>query len=236
MPLHGELSTRDQDAAVARYGQQVVVSTNVAETSVTIDGIRLVIDSGLARIARTILIEESTPCSSTRSAALRRSTDGPGWAHRAGTLRASLVPAGTFRAASPRLPEIKRLELAEVVLTLKASGVEDLRKFRWLEAPDERAGACGESCWWISALQPEDRRLGCFRALPESRLPSTEEAGALAKELEPRRQPHSDHVSRAADARLPVHPRYARMLLAAQEFGCVYQACLVAALTQDATC
>ncbi|HMP82973.1 MAG TPA: helicase-related protein, partial [Verrucomicrobiota bacterium] len=53
LPLHGELSPRDQDAAVARYDQpKVVVATNVAETSITIDGVRLVIDSGLARIAR----------------------------------------------------------------------------------------------------------------------------------------------------------------------------------------
>ncbi len=41
-------------------------------------------------------------------------------------------------ARAQELPEIKRLDLAEVVLTLKAAGVEDLRKFRWLEAPDER--------------------------------------------------------------------------------------------------
>jgi ATP-dependent helicase HrpB len=53
LPLHGELQPRDQDAAVARYSQRkVVVATNVAETSITIDGVRLVIDSGLARIAR----------------------------------------------------------------------------------------------------------------------------------------------------------------------------------------
>src|SRR3989442_10496923 len=53
LPLHGELQPKDQDAAVARYEQRkVVVATNVAETSITIDGVRLVIDSGLARIAR----------------------------------------------------------------------------------------------------------------------------------------------------------------------------------------
>jgi ATP-dependent helicase HrpB len=53
LPLHGELPPRDQDAAVARYDQpKVVVATNVAETSITIDGVRLVIDSGLARIPR----------------------------------------------------------------------------------------------------------------------------------------------------------------------------------------
>src|SRR5208283_993358 len=53
LPLHGELPPRDQDAAVARYDQRkVVVATNVAETSLTIDGVRLVIDSGQARVAR----------------------------------------------------------------------------------------------------------------------------------------------------------------------------------------
>ncbi|HYG34227.1 MAG TPA: DEAD/DEAH box helicase, partial [Clostridia bacterium] len=53
LPLHGELPPRDQDAAVARYDKRkVVVATNVAETSLTIDGIRCVIDSGLARIPR----------------------------------------------------------------------------------------------------------------------------------------------------------------------------------------
>ena len=67
LPLHGELQPRDQDAAVARYDRpKVVVATNVAETSLTIDGVRLVIDSGLARIARydanrginTLLVEK----------------------------------------------------------------------------------------------------------------------------------------------------------------------------------
>jgi ATP-dependent RNA helicase HrpB len=53
LPLHGELPVDQQDAAVARYERRkVIVSTNVAETSLTIDGVRVVIDSGLARIAR----------------------------------------------------------------------------------------------------------------------------------------------------------------------------------------
>ena len=50
LPLHGELPPNEQDAAVARYEKRkVVVATNVAETSLTIDGVRCVIDSGLAR-------------------------------------------------------------------------------------------------------------------------------------------------------------------------------------------
>ena len=53
LPLHGELPAAEQDKAVNRGGgRKIIVSTNVAETSLTIDGITLVVDSGLARIAR----------------------------------------------------------------------------------------------------------------------------------------------------------------------------------------
>ena len=77
LPLHGELPPRDQDAAVARYEKRkVVVATNVAETSLTIDGIRCVIDSGLARIPRydayrglnTLLIEKISRASADQRA------------------------------------------------------------------------------------------------------------------------------------------------------------------------
>src|SRR5262249_27042560 len=53
LPLHGELPPAEQDAALASYSKRkAIIATNVAETSLTIEGIRLVIDSGLARIAR----------------------------------------------------------------------------------------------------------------------------------------------------------------------------------------
>src|SRR5204862_4611897 len=77
LPLHGELPPRDQDAAVARYDQpKVVVATNVAGTSITIDGVRVVIDSGLARVPRydpnrginTLLIEKISRASAAQRA------------------------------------------------------------------------------------------------------------------------------------------------------------------------
>ena len=89
LPLHGELPPRDQDAAVARYDQpKVVVATNVAETSITIDGVRLVIDSGLARIPRydanrginTLLIEKISQASADQRAG-RAGPDGAGRVH-----------------------------------------------------------------------------------------------------------------------------------------------------------
>jgi ATP-dependent helicase HrpB len=201
LPLHGELPPRDQDAAVARYEKRkVVVATNVAETSLTIDGVRLVIDSGLARIARydfnrginTLLIERISQSSSDQRAG-RAGRTAPGvcmrlWSREEHSHR-----------APQELPEIKRLDLSEVVLTLKAAGVQDLRKFRWLESPDEQSLAHAEEL--LTDLGALDKH------------------GAMTS------------IGRKMLA-FPLHPRYARMLIAAQEYGCVYQACLVAALTQ----
>jgi len=208
LPLHGELPPRDQDAAVARYGQRkVVVSTNVAETSLTIDGIRLVIDSGLARIARydanrginTLLIEKISQSSSDQRAG-RAGRTAPGVCMRLWSREEH------GHRAVQELPEVKRLDLSEVVLTLKASGVQDLRKFRWLESPDEQSLAHAEELL---------TDLGALKSVSQ---PST-----LNSQL--------TSIGRKMLA-FPLHPRYARMLLAAQEYGCVYQAALVAALTQ----
>jgi ATP-dependent helicase HrpB len=207
LPLHGELEPKLQDAAVARYDRRkVVVATNVAETSLTIDGVRLVIDSGLARIARydanrginTLLIERISQASSDQRAG-RAGRTAPGVCMR-------LWSRDEHAHRAPReLPEIKRLDLAEVVLTLKAAEVTDLRKFRWLEKPDE-----------ISLDHAEEllRDLGALAQERGDQLPSS--ITAIGRKM----------------LAFPLHPRYSRMLLAAQEYGCVYQAALVAALTQ----
>jgi ATP-dependent helicase HrpB len=125
------------------------------------------------------------------------------------------------------LPEIKRLDLAEVVLTLKAAGVEDLRKFRWLEKPDEISLTHAEELLLdLGALQ---RRTGVapvsnqFPAQAEQEKKNGDRLEACPTVI--------TEVGRKMLA-FPLHPRYARMLLAAREFGCVHQACLVAALTQ----
>ncbi len=141
LPLHGELPVADQDAALADYGQRkAIVSTNVAETSLTIEGVRIVIDSGLARIARfdpyrginTLLIEKISRASSDQRAG-RAGRTAPGKCVRLWTEREHL------ERQPQELPEVKRLDLSEVVLTLKASGVEDIGNFRWLEPPEPRA-------------------------------------------------------------------------------------------------
>jgi ATP-dependent helicase HrpB len=227
LPLHGELQPRDQDAAVARYDQpKIVVATNVAETSITIDGVRLVIDSGLARIPRydanrginTLLIEKISQASADQRAG-RAGRTAPGRCIR---LWSRLEHD---ERAPQQLPEIKRLDLAEVVLTLKAAGVEDLRKFRWLEKPDEISLTHAEELLLdLGALQCRTGVSPVSNQFPaQAEQKDGDRRDACPTSITP--------IGRKMLA-FPVHPRYSRMLLAAQEYGCVHQACLVAALTQ----
>ena len=201
LPLHGELPVDQQDAAVARYERRkVIVSTNVAETSLTIDGVRLVIDSGLAKIARfdpyrginTLLVERVSRASADQRAG-RAGRTAPGVCLRLWTEREH------GDRAAQEIPEIRRLDLSEVVLTLKASGIEDVARFRWLESPDTRA------------LERAETLLTDLGAI--SRMGRISPMGRMM-------------------INFPAHPRYARMLLAAHDLGCVPAACLVAALTQ----
>ncbi|MEI6085018.1 MAG: ATP-dependent helicase HrpB [Verrucomicrobiota bacterium] len=221
LPLHGELPPHEQDAAVARYDlRKVVVATNVAETSLTIDGVRLVIDSGLARIPRydphrginTLLIEKISRASADQRTG-RAGRTAPGISLRLWTEREH-----ESRPAQ-ELPEIKRLDLAEVVLTLKASGVDDVKSFRWLEAPDPRSLERAET------LLVDLGALSSSAAVPAVPPLATQQHGrdARATGITP--------LGRRMLA-FPLHPRYSRMLLAAHEFGCVRQIALIAALTQ----
>jgi len=200
LPLHGELPPAEQDAALAHYEKRrAIVATNVAETSLTIAGVRVVIDSGLARIARfdprrginTLLVEKISRASADQRAG-RAGRTAPGRCLRLWTEREHLD------RAAQELPEVKRLDLAEVVLTLKASGVDDITAFRWLEPPDPRA------------LARAEQLLLDLGALADGKIT------ALGRRM----------------LAFPVHPRYARMLLAAQEYHCVPAIALIAALTQ----
>ena len=93
---------------------------------------------------------------------------------------------------------MKRLDLAEVVLTLKASGVDDVANFRWLEPPDAKA------------LERAEQLLVDLGALDSNTITS------LGRRM----------------LAFPVHPRYARMFLAAEKYDCVRAIALIAALTQ----
>ena len=207
-PLHGELPPEQQDRAVARYDtRKIIVSTNVAETSLTIDGVTAVVDCGLARVARydphrginTLLIEKISVASADQRAG-RAGRTAPGVCARLWTER---EPA---KRPLQELPEVKRLDLAEVVLTLKAAGIDDIGQFPWLEKPEPRA------------LERAESLLADLGAVAGGGGPPARSASITA-------------IGRKM-LRFPMHPRYARMLLAAQEYGCVRPVALMAALTQ----
>lgn len=216
-PLHGELPPDQQDRAVSRYdSRKIIVSTNVAETSLTIDGVTTVIDGGLARVARydphrginTLLIEKISIASSDQRAG-RAGRTAPG----------VCVRLWTEREHSQRplqeLPEVRRMDLAEVVLTLKASGIDDVAGFPWLEKPDpkslERAEMLLEDLGAVSVAKSQSSKGANFKeGLAHSSITET------GRKM----------------LRFPVHPRYARMLLEADARGCVRPVALMAALTQ----
>jgi len=140
-PLYSGLPPKLQDEAVAPSKSggrpRIIVSTNVAETSLTIDGVRTVIDAGLARVARydavrgidTLMIEKISRASADQRAG-RAGRTAPGRCVRLWS-EADHARRGAFD-----LPEIHRVDLAEVVLSLKSAGVADVRAFRWLDAPN----------------------------------------------------------------------------------------------------
>jgi ATP-dependent helicase HrpB len=147
LPLHGELPSAQQDEAVrpAAGVRKLILSTNVAETSVTIEGVAAVIDSGLARVAG------HSPWSGlpvlkvsrvSRASAVQR-------AGRAGRTREGrclrLYTAQDFNARPEyETPEVRRLDLAETALELRASGVGDLEEFEWFEPPSSESLAAAE--------------------------------------------------------------------------------------------
>ena len=202
LPLYGELTPEKQDAAVSRQSRRkIVVATNVAETSVTIDGVRVVIDSGLARVAdydarrgiNTLTVQKISRASAEQRAG-RAGRTAPGLCVRLWS------EADHARRDEAQAPEVHRLDLCEALLFLKANGFDDANAFPWIEEPKPAALELAEDLLvGIGAI--EDR------------------AGAITA------------VGRRLTA-FPVHPRYGRMLLAAQEFDCLAEAALCVALCQ----
>ena len=200
--LYGELPPEKQDAAVEPSERpKIVCATNVAETSITIDGVRLVVDTGLERrsdfdVRRglgTLTIEKISRASADQRAG-RAGRTAPGvclrlWSEEDHAARPAATPA-----------EIHRMDLAEAVLLLKASGIDDVRGFRWFEAPE--AAALEQAIRWLITLRALER--------------GSESLTRLGREL----------------SRLPLAPRFGRVLLEAAEHGCLEFFAVAAAATQ----
>lgn len=204
LPLHGSMRVEDQVAAIRPADRpKIICSTNIAETSLTIEGVTTVVDSGLARVARydpqrgldRLELSRISQASATQRAG------------RAGRVRPGrcvrLYSANDFAAMQPfDTPEIARVDLAQTVLALHAWGRPDPRDFGWYEAPPEPAIAAAE------------RLLAMLGALDD-------ESGGRITEL-----------GRQILA-LPVHPRLARLLLAAAEVGMLDTGAAIAALLSE---
>ncbi|MCG6924739.1 MAG: ATP-dependent helicase HrpB [Acidobacteria bacterium] len=136
LPLHGALDAQGQDAALAPTGsRKVILATNIAETSLTVDGVTVVVDSGWHKVlrfdaARGIdrLVLERIPLDSAEQRAGRAGRTGPGRALRLWDPRQRLRPH--------REPEVHRADLVAPVLEVLAWGAEPER-FRWFEPPSE---------------------------------------------------------------------------------------------------
>lgn len=189
LPLYARLPTAEQQKVFAPHrGRRVVLATNVAETSLTVPGIRYVVDPGTARISRysrrtkvqRLPIEPISQASAAQRAG-RSGRTAPGVCIR-------LYSEDDF-AARPRYtePEILRTNLAAVILQMAALGFGDIEGFGFLDPPDARSIRDG------IALLTE---LGAFE-------------GPVLTDLGRRL------------ARIPVDPRLARMILAADAEGCV---------------
>ncbi|MBK9117380.1 MAG: ATP-dependent RNA helicase HrpA [Betaproteobacteria bacterium] len=145
LPLFARLSVADQQRVFApSAGRRIVLATNVAETSLTVPGIRYVIDTGLARVKRYSVRNKTTLLAIekvSRAAADQR-------AGRCGRVQDGIcvrLYAEADYAARPRFtdPEILRSSLAAVILRMAALGLPDVAAFPFVEAPSPRAVADG---------------------------------------------------------------------------------------------
>lgn len=137
LPLHGDLPPAEQERAVAPASQpKVILSTNVAESSITIDGVQTVIDSGLVRTATyspwtglpTLHLGRISKASA-RQRAGRAARTGPGLVLR---LYSQMDYQGR---AEYETPEILRSDLAQMCLALRAMGIHDTDEMEWLDPP-----------------------------------------------------------------------------------------------------
>lgn len=204
LPLFARLSAAEQHRIFAPHSQRrIILSTNIAETSLTVPGIKYVIDPGTARISRysprtkvqRLPIEDISQASANqRSGRSGRLADG---------IAIRLYSQENFEARPEFTePEIQRTSLASVILQMASLGLGQVADFPFIDPPDMRAVRAG-----VQLL---------------------EEIGALDVEA---RTPTLTKTGRAL-ARLPIDPRLGRMLLAAADNGAAAEVLvLVAAMS-----
>ncbi|WP_448751805.1 DUF3418 domain-containing protein [Actinomyces naeslundii] len=215
VPLYSRLSAAEQHRVFeAHQTRRIVLATNVAETSLTVPGIRYVIDPGLARISRysnrtkvqRLPIEPVSRASANqRAGRCGRVADG---------IAIRLYSQSDFEARPEYTePEILRTSLASVILQMAALGLGAVEDFPFLDAPDSRQVRSGlQLLTEIGAIEPT--------GTTSARSDEAPDRG--------RRGPRLTEIGRRL-ARLPIDPRLGRMLLEAGELGCVGEVMVIVA-------
>ncbi|MFC3097846.1 ATP-dependent helicase HrpB [Alteraurantiacibacter palmitatis] len=211
LPLHGQVLPPDQRAAIRRDPagrRRIVLATSIAETSITLDGVRVVVDSGLSRRAQfdvaagvTHLVTTRASQASAAQRAGRAARQGPGVAYR---LWEEAGHAGR-EAFDP--PEMLNRDLAPLVLALAQWGVEDAATLPWIDPPPAPALAAARER--LRALDA----LALRQAQGERRWEITETGRQIAA--------------------LPMEPWQAAMLLFGARHGAGRQAARLALLLQE---
>ena len=210
LPLYARLTAAEQHRVFEPHRlRRVVLATNVAETSLTVPGIRYVIDPGLARISRysnktkvqRLPIEPVSQASANQRAG-RCGRVAEGVAIRLFS-QADYVSRPRFTE-----PEILRTSLASVILQMASLGLGAVEDFPFLDAPDRRAVRDGVALLVeIGALAQDS---GAEDATPAS---SQYRLTGIGRDL----------------ARLPIDPRLGRMLLEAERLGCASEVLVIVA-------
>ncbi len=147
LPLHGDLSSAEQDRAVLPSPhRKIIFATNVAESSITVEGVTAVIDSGLVRVATyspwtglpTLHVGRISKASATQRAG-RAGRTAPG------TVLRLYSTEDFYARAAYDAPEIMRSDLSQLYLSLRAMGVQDASAIEWLDAPPASAVQTAES-------------------------------------------------------------------------------------------
>ncbi|MGH3450411.1 MAG: ATP-dependent RNA helicase HrpA, partial [Haloechinothrix sp.] len=211
LPLYARLSSAEQHRVFQSHrGRRIVLATNVAETSLTVPGIRYVIDPGAVRISRYShrLKVQRLPIEPISQASANQRKGRCGRVSEGICIR--LYSEADFESRPEFTdPEILRTNLASVILQMTAADLGDIADYPFLEPPDKRQVTDG-----VHLL----RELGALEQKGEERRTSGRE--------------HSSHRLTAIGrrlAQLPVDPRMARMVVEAEHNGCAHEVMIIAA-------
>jgi ATP-dependent helicase HrpA len=202
VPLYARLSSAEQNRIFQSHsGRRLVLSTNVAETSLTVPGIKYVIDPGTARISRysyrtkvqRLPIEEISQASANqRKGRCGRVQEG---------ICIRLYAEEDFESRPEFTdPEILRTNLASVILQMTALGLGEIEAFPFVEAPDKRN------------IQDGVRLLEELGAIATSKQGEKKKLTKMGRQL----------------SRLPIDPRLARMVIEASKQGCLNELMIIA--------